>query len=183
MAAVLVDSMSALSLKETVEVPDLLDIEFKIAGLKNFSLSLEAGTAIRDIKKLAKEECDMEPEHMRFIHKDRELKDADLFESEMASSPIQIIYTAKNEALMGGGCKARSGCHTGQPGQLLRGQTTASLNPYSTPVRGIPGSKGLRESRMSGRRGGMGLIRKYGIMMKRQEFREKAEEIGFRKYR
>ena len=28
-----------------------------------------------------------------------------------------------------------------------------------------------------------GLIRKYGIMMKRQEFREKAEEIGFVKYR
>ena len=56
-------------------------------------------------------------------------------------------------------------------------------NPFSQPVRGLPGSKGLRVSRMSARRGGMALIRKYGIMLKRQEFREKAEEIGFRKYR
>ena len=62
----------------------------------------------------------------------------------------------------------RSGGSTGQPGQLLRGETTPSQNPFSTPVRGIPGSKGLRQSRMSGRRGGMALIRKYGILMKRQ---------------
>merc|ERR1719444_679440 len=56
-------------------------------------------------------------------------------------------------------------------------------DPFRTPVRGMPGSKGERPSRMSGRKGGMALIRKYGILMKRQEFREKAEEIGFVKYR
>merc|ERR1719152_1074961 len=49
--------------------------------------------------------------------------------------------------------------------------------------RGIPGSKGLRGSRVTGRCGGMGLIRKYGIMMKRQEFREKALQMGWNKYR
>merc|ERR1739845_301872 len=41
-----------------------------------------------------------------------------------------------------------------------------------------PGSKGNRSSRMSGRRGGMALIRKYGILMKRQEFREKARRLA-----
>merc|ERR1711924_346798 len=96
-----------------------------------------------------------------------------------------VLFTAGHEALVGGGCKARSGCSTGQPGEALRGQSgdaKLSGNLFG-PVRGLPGSKGLRESRMSGRRGGMALIRKYGIMFKRQEFREKAEEIGFRKYR
>ncbi|CAE8585080.1 unnamed protein product, partial [Polarella glacialis] len=32
------------------------------------------------------------------------------------------------------------------------------LNPFGTPVRGIPGSKSLRPSRVSGRAGGMGLL-------------------------
>jgi len=86
-------------------------------------------------------------------------------------------------ALAGGGSQMRSGSSTGQPGQLLRGQSQLQNNPFSTPVRGIPGAKGLRGSRVSGRRGGMGIIRKYGILMKRQEFREMAEQIGFRKYR
>ena len=64
------------------------------------------------------------------------------------------------------------------------GETTQNKkNPFNPPVRGIPGSVGLRSSRISARLGGNGLIRKYGIMLKRQEFREKAEEIGFRKYR
>ena len=46
--------------------------------------------------------------------------------------------------------------------------------------RQLGGGAGCSASRMSGRLGGMGLIRKYGIMMKRQEFREKAVEIGFK---
>jgi len=35
---------------------------------------------------------------------------------------------------------------------------------------------------MSGRKGGMGLIRKYGIDMKRQAFRENAKAMGWEKY-
>merc|ERR1719218_455585 len=122
---------------------------------------------------------------MRFIYKGRELKDADIFESEMAESDetVRVLYTAGHESLMGGGCQARSGSSTGQPGEPLRGSSGHQKDPFMQPVRGLPGSKGLRVSRMSGRRGGMALIRKHGIMMKRQEFREKAEEIGFRKYR
>ena len=36
----------------------------------------------------------------------------------------------------------------------------------------MPGSRGARASRVSGRLGGHGLIRKYGIMMKRQEMEQ-----------
>ena len=54
---------------------------------------------------------------------------------------------------------------------------------WGTPVRGLRGPKGNRSSRMSGRIGGVGLIRKWGIAMKRQqEFHGKAERIGFAKY-
>merc|ERR1719440_778141 len=122
---------------------------------------------------------------MRLIHKGRELKEADIFDDEMAESdePIQVLFTAGHTGLVGGGCQARSGSSTGQPGEPLRGMSGTHQNPFVQPVRGLAGSKGLRVSRMSGRRGGMALIRKYGIMLKRQEFREKAEEIGFRKYR
>ena len=42
--------------------------------------------------------------------------------------------------------------------------------------------KGSRQCRVSGRRGGMGLVRKYGIDMKRQVFRERALEMGWEKY-
>lgn len=42
--------------------------------------------------------------------------------------------------------------------------------------------KGSRACRVTGRLGGMGLIRKYGINMKRQVFRERAEAMGFVKY-
>merc|ERR1719408_958918 len=116
MAAVLVESMSNLTLTSEFEAPEVLNMEFKVSGLTTFTLELETGTAVRDIKKLAKEECNIEPEHMRFIHKGRELKEGDLFDLEMAESgaPIQVIFTAKNAALVGGGCQARSGSSTGQ---------------------------------------------------------------------
>merc|ERR1719460_1295874 len=122
---------------------------------------------------------------MRLIHNGRELKERDIFDEEMAHSDmaVQVLFTAGHTALVGGGSQMRSGSSTGQPGMPLRGSNGEQKDPYTQPVRGIPGSKGLRGSRMSGRRGGMALIRKYGILMKRQEFREKAEEIGFRKYR
>eukprot|EP00616_Rhizochromulina_sp_CCMP1243_P011806 CAMPEP_0118966768 /NCGR_PEP_ID=MMETSP1173-20130426/4216_1 /TAXON_ID=1034831 /ORGANISM="Rhizochromulina marina cf, Strain CCMP1243" /LENGTH=58 /DNA_ID=CAMNT_0006915617 /DNA_START=73 /DNA_END=249 /DNA_ORIENTATION=+ len=43
-------------------------------------------------------------------------------------------------------------------------------------------SKGGRKCRVTGRKGGMGLIRKYGLNMKRQVFRLKAKEMGWVKY-
>jgi len=42
--------------------------------------------------------------------------------------------------------------------------------------------KGSRQCRVTGRMGGMGLIRKYGIDMKRQVFRERALDMGWEKY-
>lgn len=42
--------------------------------------------------------------------------------------------------------------------------------------------KGSRQCRMTGRKGGQGLIRKYGIDMKRQAFRENAIAMGWVKY-
>lgn len=42
--------------------------------------------------------------------------------------------------------------------------------------------KGARACRVTGRLGGMGLVRKYGINMKRQVFRERALDMGFVKY-
>merc|ERR1719253_361270 len=121
---------------------------------------------------------------MRLVHRGRELKEADMIDEDMAKdAAVQVLFTAGHTALSGGGCMARSSTSTGQPGVALRGMQGQPQNAYHQPTRGIQGSKGQRVSRISGRRGGMGLIRKYGIMMKRQEFREKAEEIGFRKYR
>jgi small subunit ribosomal protein S29e len=42
--------------------------------------------------------------------------------------------------------------------------------------------KGSRACRVTGRMGGQGLIRKYGINMKRQTFRERAIDMGWMKY-
>lgn len=42
--------------------------------------------------------------------------------------------------------------------------------------------KGSRACRVTGRLGGMGLVRKYGINMKRQVFRERALDMGWEKY-
>merc|ERR1719168_498622 len=105
---------------------------------------------------------------MRLLYRDQVLKDADTLEQLKLKEdePIRIMFTAGHTALQGGGK-----------------QTRPNANPFNPPVRGIPGSKGARPSRMSGRLGGMAIIRQYGIMMKRQEFREKATEIGFQKYR
>jgi small subunit ribosomal protein S29e len=43
-------------------------------------------------------------------------------------------------------------------------------------------AKAGRRCRVSGRKGCMGLIRKYGIDMKRQVFRERASDMGWTKY-
>mmetsp|Transcript_41413 Transcript_41413/g.75030 ORF Transcript_41413/g.75030 Transcript_41413/m.75030 type:complete len:149 (+) Transcript_41413:112-558(+) len=146
-------------------------VHFKVAGLSSFDLELDPEMAIRDVKKVAAEESGIEPEHMRLLYKDRLLKDGETlqdmnydFESDV---PLQVMYTAGHTSLLGGS----------KPAPKQGG------NPFQQPVRGIPGSRGERSSRISGRPGGMAIIRKYGILMKRQEFREKAIEIGFRKYR
>merc|ERR1719221_628691 len=159
--------MSDLTLKEKEQeqVSPLLSVHFKVAGLGEFDLEVEQTTCVRDVKRFATEECNVQPEHMRLIYNDRVLKDSDTLEC-YEEGTIQIHFTAGHTALSGGS----------QPQRTIR-------NPYNLPVRGIPGSKGARVSRISGRTGGMALFRKYGIMMKRQEFREKAEEIGFRKFR
>eukprot|EP00931_Biecheleriopsis_adriatica_P058479 TRINITY_DN3482_c0_g1_i1.p1 TRINITY_DN3482_c0_g1~~TRINITY_DN3482_c0_g1_i1.p1 ORF type:complete len:208 (-),score=55.25 TRINITY_DN3482_c0_g1_i1:58-591(-) len=177
MASTLVESMQELSLKEPAAKVEELLVQFKIAGLGRFELELERGTAVRDVKKMAKEECNIEPEHMRLVYKGRQLKDSDTLDCYDASddAPVQLFFTAGHVAMVGG--------VGGTGGGPRRPGVQPQRNPFSAPVRGLPGSKGLRSSRMSGRPGGMALIRKYGIMMKRQEFREKAEEIGFCKYR
>eukprot|EP00929_Paragymnodinium_shiwhaense_P093876 TRINITY_DN541_c0_g1_i2.p2 TRINITY_DN541_c0_g1~~TRINITY_DN541_c0_g1_i2.p2 ORF type:complete len:151 (+),score=45.96 TRINITY_DN541_c0_g1_i2:94-546(+) len=145
-------------------------VQFSIPGVgAAFEMEMESQTAVRDVKRAATEACDIEAEHMRLIYRDGLLKDSDTLEAYDAEGvdAIQIHFTAGHTGLVGGSKLPR-------PEQR---------NPFSTPVRGLPGSKGERQSRVSGRLGGMGLIRKYGILMKRQEFREKAEEIGFKKYR
>merc|ERR1719326_2718367 len=144
-------------------------VRFSVAGVEPFELEIDAQTSVHDVKAFATEACGIEPEHMRLIYKDRLLKDSDtleLYDAE-GEAAVKILYTAGHGALLGG---------SQPPPQQQR-------NPFTTPVRGMPGSKGNRSSRMSGRTGGMGLIRKYGILMKRQQFREKAEQIGFVKYR
>ena len=54
---------------------------FQVAGLKNFQLELEKDVKVRDVKKMAQEECNIEPEHMRLIYNSRQLKDWDTLES------------------------------------------------------------------------------------------------------
>jgi small subunit ribosomal protein S29e len=51
---------------------------------------------------------------------------------------------------------------------------------YATHPKGY--GKGSRACVVTGRMGGMGLIRKYGINMKRQTFRERAIDMGWCKY-
>merc|ERR550525_1674348 len=168
MAVALVESMEALTIGAEEQVAEVVAIKFKVSGMPAFELELEPTVAIRDVKKLATEMCSIEPEHMRLIYRDRELKDAETLECYEADSaePIRILYTAGHAQLLGGSVVQK-----------------VQRNPYTLPARGLPGSKGQRQSRVSGRLGGMALIRSYGLLMKRQEFREKAEQIGFRKFR
>ncbi|CAK0872386.1 unnamed protein product [Prorocentrum cordatum] len=170
MAAELADAMGSLRLaaEAAPQSAEPASVVFKVAGCEAFTLELETSTAVRDVKKLVAEESTIAPEHMRLLYKGKQLKDALSLDDEGfdGEGTVQVLYTAGHTGLVGGSQKQ----------EVVR-------NPFNPPVRGIPGSKGSRTSRMSGRPGGMGLIRKYGIMMKRQEFREKATEIGFIKYR
>jgi len=51
---------------------------------------------------------------------------------------------------------------------------------YATAPKGY--GKGARPCVVTGRLGGQGLVRKYGINMKRQVFRERAIDMGWVKY-
>ena len=53
----------------------------QVAGLNTFQLELEKEMKVRDVKKVAQEECNIEPEHMRLIYNSRQLKDWDTLES------------------------------------------------------------------------------------------------------
>jgi len=175
--------MSNLTLEsEKDTIAQTFTMEFKVSGLASFTLELEEGATVRDVKKLAQQECNIAPEHMRLIHKGTELQSADVLDSEMAETAVQVLFTAGHTGLVGGGSQARSGGSTGQPGAVLRGQREVPKDPFRLPVRGPAGSKGNRVSRVSARRGGMGMIRKYDIMMKRQEFRELAKSMGWTKF-
>lgn len=66
-------------------------------------------------------------------------------------------------------------------GSLSKMAETRTPNKlYATHPKGY--GKGSRACRVTGRLGGMGLIRKYGINMKRQVFRERAIEMGWEKH-
>merc|ERR1719162_2336566 len=98
--------MSELSLQEEQQVPPtrgMIMVHFTVAGLGDFELDLEQTASVRDVKKLAMEECNIQPEHMRLIYNDRVLKDSDTLECYMdEESAIQISFTAGHTALSGG---------------------------------------------------------------------------------
>eukprot|EP00747_Dinoflagellata_sp_TGD_P211273 gnl/TRDRNA2_/TRDRNA2_84498_c0_seq4.p1 gnl/TRDRNA2_/TRDRNA2_84498_c0~~gnl/TRDRNA2_/TRDRNA2_84498_c0_seq4.p1 ORF type:complete len:167 (-),score=46.43 gnl/TRDRNA2_/TRDRNA2_84498_c0_seq4:126-551(-) len=140
-------------------------MQFKVPGLTGFELELEPEMKVSKVKLLASAQCNIEPEHMRLIYNDRVLKDFDVMENN-EDGVVQVLFTAGHSALQGG----------------TKPPPNPNQDPFHMPVRGYSGSCGNRESRVSHRKGGMGLIRKYGILMKRQEFREKASEMGWCKY-
>jgi len=86
-----------------VELQKVID-GFKAAGLPAFDLELEPTTAVRDMKKLARDVCNIEPEHMRMIYRGRELKDSDTLEAydAEAEQAVQVLFTAGHTALVGG---------------------------------------------------------------------------------
>merc|ERR1719343_652900 len=87
------------------EVPGTITVHFKVSGLGTFDLELEPATAVRDVKKLAKELCNIEPEHMRLIYDGRVLKEGETLECYEvgAKIPMQILFTAGHSAMVGGG--------------------------------------------------------------------------------
>ena len=64
--------------------------------------------------------------------------------------------------------------------ELIMAETRKPDKLYATHPKNY--GKGARPCRVTGRMGGHGLIRKYGINMKRQTFRERALEMGWMKY-
>ena len=62
---------------------------------------------------------------------------------------------------------------------ILSRDLMGSLSLYNSHPKTY--GKGSKQCRVEGRRGGMGIISKYGIMMKRQTFRERAKDMGWMK--
>merc|ERR1719324_713214 len=171
--------MQSLSLGEESEhsdadQPEATKMRLRVPGLTSFDLDLQPGLTVAELKMIAQEQCGIEPSCMRITVGGQVLKDTDTIDNSGIfddKEGIQVLFKAGSEYLLGGG-----GFQPGpnnKPTKIVQGSMG----------RGIPGSKGLRGSRVTGRCGGMGLIRKYGIMMKRQEFREKATQMGWVKYR
>merc|ERR1719342_1904974 len=106
MAVALAESMSALTLKEeAAESPEsLVSVRFKVSGLGVFDVELDPTAAVRDVKKLVKECCEIEPEHMRLIYEGRVLKESDTLECYKAGgdAPVQLMFTAGHTAMLGG---------------------------------------------------------------------------------
>ena len=71
--------------------------------------------------------------------------------------------------------------YIGTPGSNSRPNKENNM-PSLAHTRPRKYGKGSRASRITGRQGGMALIRKYGLNMKRQEFRELARSMGWNKY-
>merc|ERR1719221_2520601 len=100
MAFALVDTCS-----EASSEGEMFTAAFSVPGLTNFDLDLDPETTVRDVKRLAREMCEIEPEHMRLLYKDRLLRDSDTvgdcgFESGV---PFKVLFTAGHESLEGGG--------------------------------------------------------------------------------
>merc|ERR1719365_483357 len=93
-----------MTLKEEKEMPSTITVHFKISGVGAFDLELEPTTAVRDVKKLAKEMCNIEPEHMRLIYDGRVLKESDTLECYKTDSDmaVQLMFTAGQTAMLGG---------------------------------------------------------------------------------
>eukprot|EP00429_Kryptoperidinium_foliaceum_P087086 CAMPEP_0176200652 /NCGR_PEP_ID=MMETSP0121_2-20121125/9169_1 /TAXON_ID=160619 /ORGANISM="Kryptoperidinium foliaceum, Strain CCMP 1326" /LENGTH=62 /DNA_ID=CAMNT_0017539521 /DNA_START=64 /DNA_END=249 /DNA_ORIENTATION=+ len=62
MAATMVDSGLVLPAEQQEVVGDVMTVRFKVSGAEAFELDLDAATTARDVKKLAKEMCGIEPE-------------------------------------------------------------------------------------------------------------------------
>merc|ERR1719401_347393 len=104
MAAELVESMEAMSLKGEPAAAAAHSLCFKVPGVATFDLDVEPGTTVRDLKKAVTEKCSIEPEHMRLIQNGRELKGSDVISVDnKEDAPVQVLYTAGHLALAGGG--------------------------------------------------------------------------------
>merc|ERR1719512_342339 len=104
--------MDALTLREEEAQgsESMIPVRFKVSGLPAFELELAATTAVRDVKKVAKEACGIEPEHMRLIYCDCELKDADTLERYRADdeAAVRVMYTAGHIEMLGGSVRQRN---------------------------------------------------------------------------
>merc|ERR1719492_744659 len=101
-----------MSLKSSEEV---ITVQFKVAGETVFGDELEPTMAIRDVKKLAAEQCNIAPEHMKLFYKDTLLKEDDTLQcyDDESDEPVQVFFTAGHTSLPGGGSQMRSGSSNG----------------------------------------------------------------------